>query len=239
MISSWLGLAPLCLWATFLLCFCQMRFWHPTHTPVPRRWLWHILHTVLCKADDCLTLGAHNCAKQIFSHPYTQRPVVYRCLADTMCCDTMYCVDKMYIIVTQCIVPTQCMSLWHNALCRHDVHPIPLGVTFSNAVSKLKAQSSNVSFHWNVAKETCELLALSFRKCHPKWDWLYLPTQCIVSARHLYNTQHHAHTMCRHHTHHIATQIPTCTHSTVPYRCRSDTLLSLRAAFWMWFRRRF
>jgi len=27
------------------------------------------------------------------------------------------------------------------------VQPIPLGVTFSNAVSKLKAQSSNVSFH--------------------------------------------------------------------------------------------
>ena len=27
------------------------------------------------------------------------------------------------------------------------VQPIPLGATFSNAVSKLKAQSSNVSFH--------------------------------------------------------------------------------------------
>jgi len=27
------------------------------------------------------------------------------------------------------------------------VQPIPLGVKFSNAVSKLKAQSSNVSFH--------------------------------------------------------------------------------------------
>ena len=36
-----------------------------------------------------------------------------------------------------------------------------------------KAQSSNVSFHWNVAKETFELCALSFGKCHPKWDWLY------------------------------------------------------------------
>ena len=54
------------------------------------------------------------------------------------------------------------------------VKPILLGVTFSNAVSKLKAQSSNVSFHWNVAKETLKLWALSFRKWHPKWDWLYL-----------------------------------------------------------------
>ena len=52
------------------------------------------------------------------------------------------------------------------------VQPIPLGVTLSNALSTLKAQSSNVSFHWNVVKETFELWALSFRKCHPKWDWL-------------------------------------------------------------------
>jgi len=49
-----------------------------------------------------------------------------------------------------------------------NVQPIPRGVTFSNAVSKLKAQSSKVSFHWNVTKETFELWALSFRKYHPK-----------------------------------------------------------------------
>jgi len=39
--------------------------------------------------------------------------------------------------------------------------------------SKLKAQSSNVSFatfQWN---ETFGLWALRFRKCHLKWDWLY------------------------------------------------------------------
>ena len=53
------------------------------------------------------------------------------------------------------------------------VQPIPLGVTFSNSVSKLKAQSWNVSFHWNVAKEKFELWAVSCRKRHPKWDWLY------------------------------------------------------------------
>ena len=35
-------------------------------------------------------------------------------------------------------------------------------MTFSNAVSKLEAQSLNVFFHWNVAKETFELWALSF-----------------------------------------------------------------------------
>ena len=56
------------------------------------------------------------------------------------------------------------------------VQPIPLGVSYS----KLKAQSSKVSlttFQW---KETFELWTFSFevwnsiRKCHPKWDWLYL-----------------------------------------------------------------
>jgi len=40
--------------------------------------------------------------------------------------------------------------------------------------SSFKAQSSKVSFHWNVAKETLELWALGFRKWHPKWDWLCL-----------------------------------------------------------------
>jgi len=35
-------------------------------------------------------------------------------------------------------------------------------MTFSKALSKLKAHSLNVSFHWNVAKETFELWALSF-----------------------------------------------------------------------------
>jgi len=39
------------------------------------------------------------------------------------------------------------------------LQPIPTGVTLSNALSKLKAQSSKVSFHWNVVKETFQLWA--------------------------------------------------------------------------------
>ena len=49
-----------------------------------------------------------------------------------------------------------------------------LGWHFRMLFQKLIVQSSNVSFHWNVAKEKFELWALSFWKCHPKWDWLYL-----------------------------------------------------------------
>ena len=37
-------------------------------------------------------------------------------------------------------------------------------MTFFKVPSKLKAQSSNVSFHCHVAKETFELLALSFER---------------------------------------------------------------------------
>jgi len=37
-----------------------------------------------------------------------------------------------------------------------------LGWHFRIALSKLKAQSSNVSFHWNLAKETFEVWALRF-----------------------------------------------------------------------------
>jgi len=54
-----------------------------------------------------------------------------------------------------------------------NVQPIPLGVTFSNAVSSSKLKVRTSLFHWNVAKEMFELWALSFRKWHPKWDWLY------------------------------------------------------------------
>ena len=42
------------------------------------------------------------------------------------------------------------------------IQPIPLGVTFLNAVSKLKARSSELS------------------KCHRKWDWLYLLNTSLV-----------------------------------------------------------
>jgi len=38
-----------------------------------------------------------------------------------------------------------------------EVQPIPRGVTFSKALSKLKAQSSNVAFLGDVAKEIFEL----------------------------------------------------------------------------------
>jgi len=53
---------------------------------------------------------------------------------------------------------------WHGErrLSRRLPTTSTFGVTFSKALSKLKAHSSNVSFHWNMAKETFELWALSF-----------------------------------------------------------------------------
>ena len=72
---------------------------------------------------------------------------------------------------------TRLISRAHEAVY---IQPIPLGVTFSNAASKLKGQSSNVAFRWDVAKETFELWALSFRKCHPKWDWLHMSQTRLI-----------------------------------------------------------
>ena len=58
--------------------------------------------------------------------------------------------DKLYTHDGACPSST-CPNLSHTVglQCRERflLQPIPLGVTFSNAVSKLKAQSSNVSFH--------------------------------------------------------------------------------------------
>jgi len=48
-----------------------------------------------------------------------------------------------------------------------------------------KEQSSRDSFHWNVAKDTFKLWALSFRKCYPK-DWLYISMKII----HMCDTSH-------------------------------------------------
>ena len=68
-----------------------------------------------------------------------------------------------------CCLLYQFNSTLKPRMCRN-----PTWVTFSNTFSKLKAQSWNVFFHWNVVKETFEFWTLIFRKCHPKWDWLYL-----------------------------------------------------------------
>jgi len=59
------------------------------------------------------------------------------------------------------------------------IQPIPLGWNFW----KLKDQSSNVSFAKLQWKETFELEALSFRKCHRKWDWLYYFKTTFICPR--------------------------------------------------------
>ena len=58
-----------------------------------------------------------------------------------------------------------------------------LGVTFSNAVSKLKAQA-RTSLLPRFSKKrrwSFELWALKERQCHPSWDWLHLPCEQVMS----------------------------------------------------------
>ena len=60
--------------------------------------------------------------------------------------------------VCVCAVVYVCVTLLNESdfpcKVKSDVQPIPLGVTFSTAISKLKAQSSNVSLHRNVARRS-------------------------------------------------------------------------------------
>jgi len=70
--------------------------------------------------------------------------------------------DKLICLFSQ--VDMSLFTSWyvsfHKVICLFlHIQPIPLGVTFSNAVFKTQYQSSNVSFHWNVVKEWFELWA--------------------------------------------------------------------------------
>ena len=79
---------------------------------------------------------------------------------------------------------------WIDRLCihslrressKHNYYSLShLGWHFRMLFQSSKLKNSNVSFHWNVAKETFELWALSFRKCHPKWDWLYIISWRVI-----------------------------------------------------------
>jgi len=54
------------------------------------------------------------------------------------------------VCVCVCVCVT-CLDLFWFPHWFVKIQSIPLGVTFSNSVSKFKAQSSKTSFHWNVA----------------------------------------------------------------------------------------
>jgi len=78
---------------------------------------------------------------------------------------------------------------WQNAFYIHDlvcmfIQPIPLGVTFSKAQSsKLERLFCHVSVKRDVRALSFELRN-SIRKCHPKWDRLYVT--CTCSYRHVH-----------------------------------------------------
>jgi len=61
------------------------------------------------------------------------------------------------------------------------LQPIPLGVSFSKAQnSKLERLFCHVSMKRDVRALNFDLWN-SIRKCHPKWDWLYLATNCLAA----------------------------------------------------------
>jgi len=116
-------------------------------------------------------------------------------------------------VVTQCIVPTKCKDTTYCA----DTMYIIVTQCIVPTQCMYKIYWHNVLCQHNVFADTMHCVGKT-------------SVQYTTPCPHNVPTQY---------THHSATQIPTPTHSTVPYKYLSDTLLSLRAAFWMWFRRRF
>ena len=116
-----------------------------------------------------------------------------------------------------CCSVLQCVAVCCSVLCVCKTQPIPLGLTFSNAVSKLKGSNVSVAtFYW---KETFELWALSFerafRKWHRKWDWLYKVASEIQHTATHCNTLRHTATHCntlQHTATHCNTLQRTATH---------------------------
>jgi len=89
---------------------------------------------------------------------------LYTLLNCTCWWDEVYKVDLD--ILRNSIYCTQCLIYY--------LHLIPPAVTFSNAVSKLKTQSSNVSFHWNEAKERGKRdFRACILECHRRWYRMY------------------------------------------------------------------
>jgi len=111
--------------------------------------------------------NTHLCIRQYYCHydlgirQYTHDTFVWQAT-----CFTWQYIRRNALVYTAILLPIP-LPIWRIRPYTHDTivwqgQHIPLGVTFSKALSQLKAQSSNVSFHWNVAKETVELWVLSF-----------------------------------------------------------------------------
>jgi len=61
------------------------------------------------------------------------------------------------------------------------VQPLPLKVSFPRKKRRLKARTSLLPRFDEKRRSSFELWALSFRKCHPRWDWLY----CVCGMGHV------------------------------------------------------
>ena len=91
------------------------------------------------------------------------------CIYENSRFDNILVYNKTYVVSicsrSHALSVYQNMNESHHIRMSHDiVQPIPSGVIFLNAVSKLKAQSLNVSFATFQRKEPCELWALSFER---------------------------------------------------------------------------
>ena len=102
--------------------------------------------------------------KRVISHTYLHIPVTQMAFVPPRKVHPMWKCHVTRSITSWFTHTYESTNSKDNPKAPPKVQPIPLGVTFSNAVSKLKAQSSNVSFATFQGKETFELWALSFER---------------------------------------------------------------------------
>jgi len=135
---------------------CHIRISHLTHERLGRRsadWKYKCLHMNGVHSN---TMHAMPCSIQ------------ESCIFDNCCIyensrfDNILVYNKTYVVsiysCSHALSVYQNMNESHHIRMSHNiVQPIPFGVTSSNAVSKLKAQSLNVSFATFQRKEPFEL----------------------------------------------------------------------------------
>jgi len=137
--------------------------------------------------------------------------------------------SRVWHVCVTCMCDLTQSYVWHDSFTlvtwhSPQVQQIPRGGTFSKALSKLKFQSSNVSFHWNVAKKTFELELWALKQhskmslqvgsavphCHVTsvnescHTWMSHVTMCDMTHSHWWHDSFHMyHTVMSHNAHEL------------------------------------
>ena len=144
----------------------------------------------ICVIHNVMYINVHSTPRRAHVYITQVQPIPRLCLYWCTSMSPVHLDAHIYIYMDTrlCLYGCTCMSPVHLDahiyiymdvhVCLHlyitQVQPIPLGVTFSNAVSKLKAQSSERLFLLKRCKRDVRALSFELSTSHRKWDWLYM-----------------------------------------------------------------